>query len=78
MTDAKKRTQTLGSQFKKSLEQLMKTLGACQPFFVRCVKPNEFKRPLVSITITPSVFDLLVTEVGVKGTCYTVSTKNYR
>ena len=49
MTDAKKRSQTLGSQFKKSLELLMKTLGACQPFFVRCVKPNEFKRPMVSI-----------------------------
>jgi len=52
MTDAKKRSQTLGSQFKKSLELLMKTLGACQPFFVRCVKPNEFKRPLVSPTCT--------------------------
>jgi len=50
MTDAKKRSQTLGSQFKKSLELLMKTLGACQPFFVRCVKPNEFKRSLVSVT----------------------------
>ncbi len=25
----------------------MKTLEACQPFFVRCVKPNEEKAGLV-------------------------------
>lgn len=47
-SDTKKRAPTLGSQFKKSLELLMKTLGACQPFFVRCVKPNEYKKPLVN------------------------------
>ncbi len=46
--ETKKRAPTLGLQFKKSLELLMKTLGACQPFFVRCIKPNEFKRPSVS------------------------------
>ena len=24
----------------------MKTLSKCQPFFVRCIKPNEFKEAL--------------------------------
>jgi hypothetical protein len=38
---------TLASQFKKSLDLLMKTLGECNPFFIRCVKPNELKAPLV-------------------------------
>ena len=50
--ETKKRAPTLGLQFKKSLELLMKTLGACQPFFVRCIKPNEFKRPSVSTPYT--------------------------
>ncbi|XP_071164800.1 myosin-VIIa-like isoform X4 [Mytilus edulis] len=44
--DTRKRAPTLGAQFKKSLDSLMKTLEACQPFFVRCIKPNEYKRPL--------------------------------
>uniref|UniRef100_A0A8C5RIT6 Myosin VIIA n=1 Tax=Laticauda laticaudata TaxID=8630 RepID=A0A8C5RIT6_LATLA len=34
-------------RFKRSLELLMRTLGGCQPFFVRCIKPNEDKRPML-------------------------------
>uniref|UniRef100_A0A8B9Q6R1 Myosin VIIB n=1 Tax=Apteryx owenii TaxID=8824 RepID=A0A8B9Q6R1_APTOW len=45
--DNTKRLSTLGGQFKKSLEKLMKILGQCQPYFIRCIKPNDFKKPLL-------------------------------
>ncbi|XP_061684466.1 myosin VIIAa isoform X4 [Syngnathoides biaculeatus] len=45
--ETRKRSPTLSSQFKKSLELLMRTLSVCQPFFVRCIKPNEYKKPML-------------------------------
>lgn len=46
--DSSRQPATLAGQFKQSLDQLMKILTGCQPSFIRCIKPNEHKKPLVT------------------------------
>ncbi|CDJ31473.1 LOW QUALITY PROTEIN: uncharacterized protein EMH_0067060 [Eimeria mitis] len=38
--------QLIGSQFLKQLEALMELINSTEPHFVRCVKPNDTKKPL--------------------------------
>lgn len=42
-TSSLQRTQSLGGRFRSQLTSLMNTLNACQPHFIRCIKPNEKK-----------------------------------
>uniref|UniRef100_A0A674C4K4 Myosin X n=1 Tax=Salmo trutta TaxID=8032 RepID=A0A674C4K4_SALTR len=42
---SKHRRPTVSSQFKNSLHSLMANLSTSNPFFVRCIKPNNHKMP---------------------------------
>lgn len=45
ITKTTKRPQTAGTLFKTSMQSLMKTLASKEPYYVRCIKPNELKSP---------------------------------
>lgn len=45
ITQTTKRPQTAATLFKSSMSSLMKTLASKDPFYVRCIKPNELKSP---------------------------------
>ncbi len=41
----KRKPPTVGMQFKKQVAVLMSSLMACVPHYIRCIKPNNTKRP---------------------------------
>jgi len=43
--NSKKRPVTAGTQFKNALNSLMERLLACEPHYIRCIKPNDNKKP---------------------------------
>lgn len=43
--EAAKKVPTVGTNFKNSLLQLMNTLNATHPHYIRCIKPNSLKVP---------------------------------
>ncbi|XP_040273710.1 unconventional myosin-If isoform X2 [Bufo bufo] len=44
-SDKKSRPTTVGSKIKKQANDLVNTLMKCTPHYIRCIKPNETKRP---------------------------------
>ena len=47
ITATTKRPQTAGTIFKNSMIALVKTLASKEPYYVRCIKPNEQKSPVI-------------------------------
>ncbi|XP_023316209.1 unconventional myosin-XV isoform X2 [Trichogramma pretiosum] len=42
----KPRTPTVSARFHDSLQQLLESMSQCNPWFVRCIKPNNEKAPM--------------------------------
>lgn len=42
----KPRTPTVAARFSESLQQLLQSMAKCNPWFVRCIKPNNDKLPM--------------------------------
>ena len=40
-----KRPETSSSQFKTQVKELLDTLKGCSQHYIRCIKPNDTKRP---------------------------------
>uniref|UniRef100_A0AAY5KPM6 Myosin VIIAb n=1 Tax=Esox lucius TaxID=8010 RepID=A0AAY5KPM6_ESOLU len=70
--ETRKRSPTLSSQFKRSLELLMRTLNVCQPFFVRCIKPNELKKPMIFDPLQLLTLELCVRQLRYSGMMETI------
>ncbi|PIK44809.1 hypothetical protein BSL78_18335 [Apostichopus japonicus] len=47
VSEVTKRPQTAGTIFKNSMIELVKNLTSKEPYYVRCIKPNEQKSPLL-------------------------------
>ncbi|KAK9510703.1 hypothetical protein O3M35_005438 [Rhynocoris fuscipes] len=45
LVSTKSNSPTLVAQYIVSMESLMNTLNCCEPFFIRCIKPNHDKEP---------------------------------
>jgi len=45
VSDSKKRPETAASQFRTAMGKLIATLLKCTPHYVRCIKPNDSKKP---------------------------------
>jgi len=78
----KARPETAGLQFRKSVVELLKALYACQPHYIRTIKPNDEKRPLyfVEERVAEQVRYLgLVENVKVRraGYCYRTDYDNW-
>ena len=46
VTEVTKRPKSAGTRFKESMISLVENLKTKDPFYVRCIKPNEHKSPM--------------------------------